>query len=314
MVVVPAGEFMMGSPASEAERFNDEGPQRTVRIAWFAVGKFEILFAEWDACVTAGGCKHRPEDQGWGRGRRPVINVSWDDITRDYVPWLSRKTGKTYRLLTEAEWEYAARAGTTTPFSMGWTITTDQANFDGNYTYGGNSKGQNRRRTVEVGSYQPNALGIHDMHGNVWEWVQDCYKDSYLSAPWDGSALADAPGCSRVLRGGSWINDPGNLRSANRIRDTPVYRDIYVGFRLARALGISNDERQLLPRTDSRLRSVPYGARPATSVVRCIEICRMEPKCQAFEFYANMETCWLQDGFTGYFETRGWHAGAKSTQ
>ena len=142
MVVVPAGEFMMGSPAGEEGRSDDEGPQRKVTIAKpFAVGKFEVTFAEWDACVAAGGCKHKPDDQGWGRGKRPVINVSWDDITKEYLPWLSRKTGKTYRLLTEAEWEYAARAGTTTPFSTGQTITPEQANFNGNYTYGGSAKG-----------------------------------------------------------------------------------------------------------------------------------------------------------------------------
>ena len=122
--------------------------------------------------MAAGGCKHKPEDQGWGRGKRPVINVSWDDITKEYLPWLSRKTGKTYRLLTEAEWEYAARAGTTTPFSTGRTITPDQANFNGDFTYGGSAKGVYRQKTVEVGSFPANAFGLHDMHGNVWEWVR----------------------------------------------------------------------------------------------------------------------------------------------
>ena len=132
MVVVPAGSFLMGSPPDEAGRNGNEGPQHRVVIGKpFAVGKFEVTFTEWDACVASGKCKRRPDDNGWGRGRLPVLNVSWDDITREYLPWLSGKTGKGYRLLTESEWEYAARAGTTTPFSTGPTITTDLANFDG---------------------------------------------------------------------------------------------------------------------------------------------------------------------------------------
>jgi formylglycine-generating enzyme required for sulfatase activity len=129
MVVVPAGEFMMGSPLNEAERSNDEGPQHKVTIGKpFAAGKFEVTFAEWDTCVAAGGCKHKPSDQGWGKGMHPIINVSWDDV-KEYGSWLANKTRRTYRLLSEAEWEYAARDGTTTAFSTGRTITTDQANL-----------------------------------------------------------------------------------------------------------------------------------------------------------------------------------------
>jgi formylglycine-generating enzyme required for sulfatase activity len=188
--------------------------------------------AEWDACVAANSCKNNPRDQGWGRSIRPAINVSWDDITKDYLPWLSLKTGRSYRLLTETEWEYTARAGTTTPFSTGRIITTDQANFDGNLTYGGSAKGQQRRKSVEVGSFQPNAFGLYDMHGNVWEWVEDCYRDSYAGAPTDSSAV----GCSRVLRGGSWSSAPGELRSANRRRELPDNRNSLFGFRLARTL------------------------------------------------------------------------------
>jgi len=235
MVVVPAGSFMMGSPAGEARRDAYEGPQHPVTIArQFAVGKFEVTFTEWDACVAAGGCKHNPGDSRWGRGKRPVINVSWDDA-KEYVAWLSRKTGKTYRLLTEAEWEYAARAGTTTPFSTGPTITTSQANFHGNYTYPGSGKGVYRAKTVDVGSFPPNAFGLHDMHGNVWEWVQDCWNASYSGAPSDGSAWTTG-NCSRwVLRGGSWYDDPRYLRSAARFRDTPV-RDYFAGFRVGRTL------------------------------------------------------------------------------
>ena len=146
MVVVPAGEFMMGSNDGQA----DEKPVHKVTIAKpFAVGKFEVTFAEWDACVAAGGCKHKPDDEGWGRGKRPVINVSWDDITKEYLPWLSRKTGKTYRLLTEAEWEYAARAGSRAKYAWGDEIGKNSANCDGCGSHWDN------KQTAPVGSFQP---------------------------------------------------------------------------------------------------------------------------------------------------------------
>ncbi|MET0193354.1 MAG: SUMF1/EgtB/PvdO family nonheme iron enzyme, partial [Hyphomicrobiaceae bacterium] len=230
MVVLPPGEFTMGSPAAEEGRFANEGPQRKVTIGVpFAVGKFEVTFAEWDACVAAAGCKHKPNDRGWGRGKRPAINVSWEDI-KDYLPWLARRTGKTYRLLTEAEWEYAARAGTTTPFSTGATITVEQANFfSGIDTY--------RKETIEVGALPPNAFDLHDMHGNVWEWVQDCFRESYAGAGSDGAAVADAAGCARVLRGGAWSNEARALRSASRHREVSHMRDADFGFRVARTLG-----------------------------------------------------------------------------
>jgi formylglycine-generating enzyme required for sulfatase activity len=236
MVVVAAGEFMMGSPVDEAERAGDEGPQRKVTIAKpFAVGNLEVTFAEWDACMAAGGCKSRPGDRGWGRDRRPVIDVSWNDA-KEYVSWLGKKTGRTYRLLSEAEWEYAARAGTTTAFSTGRMITTDQANFNGNYTYGGSTKGVNREKTIEVGSLKkPNAFGLHDMHGNVWEWVEDCYQN-YNGAPTDGSANSSGSCSSRVLRGGSGLNIPQYSRSAYRGRDFPYSRAGFQGFRVARTL------------------------------------------------------------------------------
>jgi formylglycine-generating enzyme required for sulfatase activity len=237
MVVVPAGKFVMGAPDNEEGRSADEGPQRTVTIgAPFAVGKYEVTFAEWDACVSGGGCTHKPDDAGWGKGRRPVINVSWKDA-REYVGWLSKTTGQPYRLLSEAEWEYAARAGTTTPFHTGPTITTKQANFDGNHTFGGSAKGEYRQKTVEVGSLKsPNGFGLHDMHGNVWEWVEDCWIDSYKGAPSDASARTTActDSSRRVLRGGSWGSYPGFLRSADRGGDTSDYRNIDDGFRVAR--------------------------------------------------------------------------------
>jgi formylglycine-generating enzyme required for sulfatase activity len=238
MVVVPGGEFMMGSPWGEDGRRDNEGPQHKVTIAKpFAVGKYEVTFAEWDACLGAGGCRHKPDDSGWGRGRRPVINVSWDDITKEYLPWLSRKTGKSYRLLSETEWEYAARAGTSTPFSMGPIITTDQANFDGMYTLaGGSTRGERRQKTIDVGSFKPNGFGLHDVHGNVWEWVEDCYNDGYAGTPADGSAVAAVAGCFRGLRGGSWSTGPQLLRSGYRFRLAPDIRYTFNGFRLARTL------------------------------------------------------------------------------
>lgn len=236
MVVVPAGEFLMGSPESEEGRKADEGPQRKVTISRaFAVGKFEVTFSEWDACVTARKCKYNPGDEGWGRGRRPVINVSQDDA-QQYIAWLSKKTDKSYRLLSEAEWEFAARAGNETPFSTGSAITSDQANFNGNQTYGGSSKGKYREKTLEVGSFGPNAFGLNDMHGNVWEWVDGCYEESYESAPIDGSVAKGSVGCSGVLRGGSWINYPRYLRAAYRSRDLTFARTGHFGFRLARTL------------------------------------------------------------------------------
>ena len=237
MVVVPAGSFMMGSLASEKGRRGDEGPQRRVTISHpFAVGTYEVTFAEWDACVRDGGCSHRPNDMGWGRGRRPVINVSWNDA-QSYVRWLSRETGKAYRLLTEAEWEYAARAGSTGPFYFGETISTDQANYDGREVYGAGRKGVYRERTAPVGSFSPNGFGLRDMHGNVWEWVEDCWHGSYSGAPSDGSAWTSGGDCSkRVLRGGAWSSGPETLRSANRDKFDSSCRNYSCGFRVARTL------------------------------------------------------------------------------
>ena len=227
----------MGSPADESQRAFVEGPQHWVTIASaFAAGRFEVTYAEWDACVSASGCQYRPRDPGWGRGRHPVVNVSWDDITQEYLPWLSRTAGHTYRLLTEAEWEYAARAGTGTPFAFGGTITTVQANFDGTSTYGDAAKGIYRQRTLAVGAFPPNGFGLYDMAGNAAEWVEDCYADGYRDAPSDGRAIRGAPDCAHVLRGGSWIDAPRALRSAYRSHVFSNSRFIYRGFRVARAL------------------------------------------------------------------------------
>jgi len=232
MVVVPAGSFTMGSPESEKDRSKDEGPQHRVTFArHFAVGRFAVTFDEWDACVADGGCNgYRPSDQGWGRGRHPVINASWNNANA-YAVWLSRKTGKKYRLLSEAEREYVTRAGTTTPFWWGASISTQQANYNGTLTFGS---------TVQVDLFQPNPWGLYQVHGNVWEWMEDCYHDGYTGAPLDGSAWTSGDCGRRVLRGGSWGSGPRALRAAARVGDTVGdtggrHYDVY-GFRLARTL------------------------------------------------------------------------------
>jgi formylglycine-generating enzyme required for sulfatase activity len=234
MVVVPAGSFLMGSPPSEQGRLGigfDEGPQHTVTIRQpFAVGRYEVTFNEWDACMRGSGCnEYQPSDQGWGGGRRPVINVSWDDA-QVYVRWLSQATGEPYRLLSEAEWEYAARAGTTTRYSWGDNSPTrKQANFDMH-------RDVNFGRTTKVGSRLRNPWGLHDMHGNVWEWVEDCWNEGYQGAPSDGSAWTSGNCTHRVLRGGSWLDGREVLRSAFRGADHSDGRSYGVGFRVARPL------------------------------------------------------------------------------
>jgi formylglycine-generating enzyme required for sulfatase activity len=233
LVVIPAGGFTMGSPPSEQQA---EAQHRVTIALPFAVSKFEITFDEWDACIQDGGCSgYRPEDEGWGRGKRPVINISWDDA-KAYVNWLSRKTGKPYRLLTEAEWEYATRAGTPTPFAFGATLSPSQANYDGS-TDGSGPSDANRQQTVPVGSFPANGFGLHDMHGNVSEWVEDCWHDQYTArTPTDGSAWVEGNCDGRVVRGGSWEDSDAELRSAARTgeyRDNSSYAD---GIRIARSL------------------------------------------------------------------------------
>lgn len=239
MVVLPAGAFVMGSPENEEGRMYSEGPQHRVTLGYrFAMGRYPVTFAQYDHFCDATKRK-KPKDQSWGRGTRPVINVRWQDA-QAYCGWLAKQTGKIYRLPSEAEWEYACRAGTTTPFSFGETISTDQANYDGNYTYGSGVKGLYREQTVEVGSYPANVWGVHDMHGNVWEWVEDVWHDNYDGAPSDGSAWTDGQGKEsshiRVVRGGSWYYDPRYLRSAIRYRTQPDNRYYVLGFRVARTL------------------------------------------------------------------------------
>jgi len=228
MVVVPAGSFMMGSPESEKDRREVEGPQHQVTIAQpYAVAKFELTFAEWDTCVAYGDCDPRVSDEGWGRDGQPVINVSWDDAQR-YVEWLKRMTGKPYRLLSEAEYEYAARAGTQTAYPWGDEIGKGNANCNG--------CGSQYKRTVPVGSFAPNRFGLYDMLGNVYAWVEDCVFWSYAGAPSDGSAWTTADCSFHVGRGGSWNDSPRGLRSANRDGGETGLRHADLGFRVARTL------------------------------------------------------------------------------
>ena len=250
MVVLPAGSFAMGSPVSETGRQWNEGPVHRVTIAEpFAMGVYEVTFAEWNACADAGGCggyrpKRRFFGRDWGAARQPVMSVGWDDV-QGYLAWVSTETGKRYRLPSEAEWEYAARGGTTTPYYTGHVLTREQANY-GRYFAG---------RPVPVGSYPPNAFGLYDMLGNVAEWCADCWNASHAGAPADGRPRLFGNCDRRVLRGGHWASDaegfltgvtPRSLRAASRstgpeptrmrrLRDRGT-RDVTIGFRVARDL------------------------------------------------------------------------------
>ena len=237
MVMIPSGEFLMGSPETDRDRVDDEGPRHKVTMTKpLLVSKYEVTFDEWDACYKAGGCSLRPRDQGWGRGKHPVIYVSWNDI-QQYLKWLSTKTGMPYRLLTEAEWEYAARgaASTSKPYRVypwGNEVGRGHANCDGCLG------GETMKKTMPVGSFNPNSFGLYDVVGNVWEWVQDCY-DAKRYAGHEQTDVAAPPGtsnCSRVVRGGSWSNSPRIARVAYRNRYMPGLRFSNVGFRVARFL------------------------------------------------------------------------------
>jgi formylglycine-generating enzyme required for sulfatase activity len=281
MVVIPAGSFMMGSPASELGRYDGEEPQRRVSIRQFAVGKFDVTRGQWAAFVsatnrsTAPGCAWtgrpgiRPPwatdpDGSWRSlgfaqdDTHPVVCITWYDA-QDYVHWLSQRTGHTYRLLTEAEWEYAARAGTTTPYPWGSSASYEYANYGADVCCSGLASGRDQWvNTSPVGSFPSNAFGLYDMHGNVLQWVQDCFASSYAGLPADGSAyemdvqlkltgrlaqLSGTKSCSyRMVRGGDWGNPPRMIRSASRNfgpgpgATLQEYRSGGVGFRVARTL------------------------------------------------------------------------------
>jgi formylglycine-generating enzyme required for sulfatase activity len=245
VVVLPPGRFLMGSPNTEVGRYGDEGPVRQIAITRpLGVAKYEITFDEWNACVRDRACV-AVRDEGWGQGRRPVINVKFEDAVT-YTTWLTRKTGKAYRLLSEAEWEYAARAGSDT--SRDWRDDVDSAcRFANVYDQGALAKhkvakdhfkcNDGNAVTATVGSYKPNAFGLHDMLGNVWEWVEDCWNDTYKDAPRDGSAWRVGDCSRRVNRGASWYETPRIVRFATRSwrRATDAGTNA-LGFRVARAI------------------------------------------------------------------------------
>lgn len=226
-VTIPAGSFAMGSESGGV----DEKPVHKVTVPTFKMGKTEVTFELYDFCVQSTRCFYVPSDEGWGRGNRPVINLSHQDITGQFLPWLNQLTGKNYRLPSEAEWEYAARGGTTTEYAWGDNLNCPMARYDGGTASVCSAKGNNRG-TAPVKSYQPNAFGLYDMHGNVWEWVEDCWNASYENAPSDGSAWTSGNCAVRVLRGGSWDYDESGSRSANRYYFSHKIRKPSYGFRL----------------------------------------------------------------------------------
>ena len=241
MVLIPGGTFLMGSPQDELEHSVSESPQHEVTVPSFFMGKYPVTQAQWQAVVALPKVDRdlKPDPSKFKGSDRPLENVSWDDAT-DFCRRLAHKTGRPYRLPSEAEWEYAARAGTTTPFYFGETITTDLANYNGSDnhfgSYGRGSKGIYRKETTSVGSFPANAFGLYDMHGNVWEWCEDHWHDNYKGAPNDGSAWIDSEAkkdASRVMRGGSWYDNPVDCRSAFRLYHYARFGGNYdVGFRV----------------------------------------------------------------------------------
>jgi formylglycine-generating enzyme required for sulfatase activity len=249
MVQIPGGTFMMGSPETEAGRYNDESPQHQVTVPDFFMGKYPVTQAHYQAVMKQGiigkilgGNSVNPDPSHFKGDKLPVEQVSWDDAV-EFCQKLSQKTGKIYRLPSEAEWEYACRAGTTTPFYFGETITTDLANYRGtDWDYNGNiypgnygqaPKGQYREKTTSVGSFPANAFGLYDMHGNVWEWCQDSWHENYNGAPTDGSTWLSSKDTNiKLLRGGSWEFDSGHCRCAVHSGFKRAYRRNSVGFRV----------------------------------------------------------------------------------
>lgn len=258
MIAIGPGRFAMGSPEAELEHEANESPVHEVTIARaFAVGRYEVTFGEFKAFARDAGYVAEPScithegevtqvraDRGYldpgyfQTDRHPVVCVSWEDAAA-YAEWLSRRTGRRYRLPSEAEWEYVARAGTATPFAWGAQVTTDQAHYDGQTVYGAGSPGRRLPMSLPGGTFSANAFGVYDMAGNVWEWTLDCRHDSYAGAPADGSAWLDADtgDCSsRIRRGGSWDGYAKSVRSANRYWNHLRFRSNYDGFRIVAEL------------------------------------------------------------------------------
>jgi formylglycine-generating enzyme required for sulfatase activity len=233
MVAIPGGTFIMGSPENEEDRSSDESPQHQVTVPSFFMGKYPVTQKQWRAVAALGKVNIDLEsDPSYFKGDNlPVERVSWNDA-QEFCARLSRMANKTYRLPAEAEWEYACRGGTTTPFYCGETISTDLANYNGNYTYGQGQKGQYREKTTEVGIFPANPFGLYDMCGNVWEWCEDKWHETYINAPIDGNAWTSLSSELRLLRGGSWVYYPRLCRSAYRLNFSPDYSNNRNGFRL----------------------------------------------------------------------------------
>ncbi|VXD22777.1 hypothetical protein PL8927_760084 [Planktothrix serta PCC 8927] len=232
MVSIPGGTFLMGSPQRIGN--DSEKPQHQVTVSAFLMGKYPITQAQWKRVANLPKVRRdlKPDPSNFKGERRPVENVNWDDAV-EFCARLYQYTGTAYRLPSEAEWEYACRAGTTTPFHFGETITADLANYDASNTYDNGPKGIHRQQTTVVGSFPPNAFGLYDMHGNVWEWCADPLHENYQGAPTDGSVWESGGNTDfRVVRGGSWYDNPRNCRSANRFKSVPDSRNLYFGFRV----------------------------------------------------------------------------------
>ena len=234
MVMLPSGDFQMGSPSDELQRDSSESPQHSVSIKPFFMGKYAITQAQWKAVAALPNVNEdlSSDPSSFKGDNRPVEQISWDQAV-EFCDRLSKHTGRAYRLPSEAEWEYACRARTTTPFHFGETIATDLANYNGTSTYDSEPKGTYRSQTTDVGSFPPNSFGLYDMHGSVFEWCADYYHDSYKGAPTNGSAwVGSSDRTYRLLRGGSWVSYPGLCRSASRVRGDPGYRFSDFGFRV----------------------------------------------------------------------------------
>ncbi|OLP18944.1 hypothetical protein BST81_08510 [Leptolyngbya sp. 'hensonii'] len=243
MILVPGGSFMMGSPEDEPERIDDEGPQHLVQVPPFFMGRYPVTQAQWRFVAGLPTVERELEpnpsyftedNRSVEAGdNRPVEQVSWYEAV-EFCARLSAHTHREYRLPSEAEWEYACRSGTTTPFYFGSTLTTDLANYNGNYTYDDGPEGKYREETTPVDFFEyANGFGLCDMHGNVWEWCQDHWHNSYEGAPTDGTAwLSENKDANRVIRGGSWDNDPRHCRSAFRFDYSPDVRSNDIGFRV----------------------------------------------------------------------------------
>lgn len=236
MVLISAGQFLMGSPEDEAERTKAEGPQHPVKVPAFFLSKYPVTQAQWKrvALLSKVDLDLNPDPAHFKGEQRPIEQVSWLEAV-EFCHRLSRVTNRPYRLPSEAEWEYACRAGTTTSFSCGPTLSPEVVNYDGNSSYEASPTRQYRQETSDVGMFPGNAFGLFDMHGNVWEWCQDTWHNRYDNAPNDGSGWTDGESAQslRLLRGGSWLNYPASCRSAYRLKNTPTFRSNCIGFRVA---------------------------------------------------------------------------------